>query len=324
MNAENPDSQPTPEFMERCLPIIKAWEAGTLPFNEAAERFAALRAEAESGQRPANHGMIEIMMGVMYGYRASFDAAIDHFRKARRLFEQAGNQERMLLCDTNIAECYRDKGEISRARQMFGLALQTARQQGNRRIEIICIVNEGQIQLRLGFPNIARSALEQAVQRIAESGDVRPQVIGLLCEAHRDLASIYLLQGEAALAWNAAKSALLVAQESGEVLRIGFANRALGEVLTALDAPPDAEEGFSDDPDHYFQMAMNQFREIKAEGEVARTLSVHAESLAKRGQVMTGAKKMQQAVLLFSRLGMVAEAARAAEMQMQMLKNAQG
>ncbi len=324
MSAEYPNPQPTPEFMERCIPIIKAWEAGTLPFNEAAERFAALRAEAAAAQQPANQGQVEIMMGVMYGYRANLDTAIDHFRAARRLFEQAGNPERMLLCDTNIAECYRDKGEITRARQMFSLALQTARQHGNRRVEIICIINEGQIQLKLGFPNIARPALEEALRRIDEAADVRPQVIGLLCEAHRDLASIYLLQGESALAWDAARNALLTAQESKEVLRIGFANRALGEVLTALDVPPDGGDGFSDDPDYYFQMAMNNFREIKAEGEVARTLSIHAESLAKRGQVMTGAKKMQQAVLLFTRLGMVAEAARAAEIQMQMLKNAQG
>jgi len=54
-----------------------------------------------------------------------------------------------------------------------------------------------------------------------------------------------------------------------------------------LKTSPDAN--FSAGPDYYFEAALEAFREINAEAEMARTMFAHARSLNVRGRRTTAA-----------------------------------
>jgi hypothetical protein len=138
----------------------------------------------------------------------------------------------------------------------------------------------------------------------------------MLCEVYHGLAVIFLNDGDVHAAWKKAKLALRTARTINQPLAVGQASRTMGEVLTTLEAPPEDVGGeFSVDPDEHFKASVAAFEELDSEGEVARTLHAHARSLAKRGKRVPAARKLQQAMLVFARLGMVDDAAKAAEAQ---------
>jgi hypothetical protein len=137
-----------------------------------------------------------------------------------------------------------------------------------------------------------------------------------LCELHHALTLLYLKRGEVIPAWHAAKLAYRVAEDVHKPYERGFACRAIAEVLPYLPHPDD---GFRPDPDAYFQASRAAFQEIQIEGEIGRTLLAHARSLAGRGRNLTAARKLREAMLIFARLGMLDDAARAAELQRDVL-----
>lgn len=312
------DQNPSREFMERCIPVMKQWEAGTLSFEDTVAQFSVLRQEASDNQHYANQAQIEIMIGVMRGFRSELDIAIQQFRAARMLFEQAGNKERVLLCDTNIAEIEQQKGNLVRARQTYNAAYLEAKRLNSLRVQAICLASIGRIALIQNAVEQARPALEEAEQLVQEAPE-RARVLGLMCEIYRDLVSVYVLQNEPVLAWSAARNALQTAQENQDLVNLGRANRVIGELLTSIGAPADAQGDLPTDPDASFQTAISYFREIKADLEIAQTLCSYGESLGKRGQGVNGARKVQQAARIFEQLGLMSEAAKASELQTKIL-----
>lgn len=317
--SKSPGVEPSPEFVKRYTPIMRQWEAGTLPFEEVLKQFDVLRQDAIHEHHYANQAQIEIMIGVIYGFRGELDLAIQQQRAARMLFEQAGNRERMLLCDTNIAEAYQQKGNLVRARQIYNTAYVEAKRIRSIRIQAVSIANIGRIAMMQGAPEQARPALEEAEQLTAQL-DNENQKLRLFAEIYINQVSVYLQQNEPQHAWDSAQKGLQSAQKSGDLYSLGRANRSIAEVLITLKtALPKVEEGVSTDPDVYFQTALNQFGEIKADYEIAHTLSLQGQNLAKRGQLASGARKVQQAARIFERLGLAKEAARATELQSQIL-----
>ena len=131
------------------------------------------------------------------------------------------------------------------------------------------------------------------------------------------MASLFLKQGNLAAAWQHAWRSWEASQRSQQSLFYGVAYCALGEVVTELKTVP--EPNFSTDPDEYFQKALLAFREIGAERDTAYVLLAHARSLAKRGERMSAVSKFQQAILIFNRLGMTYNTARAAKEQLELV-----
>jgi hypothetical protein len=165
----------------------------------------------------------------------------------------------------------------------------------------------------------ARNMLEKAYQLVVQ-GKNSEQQLAVFCEIHHGLASVYVKLGQHDQAWRHALNSLTIARGVEQPLMLGFANRAMGEVVSALGAlPSHANPSLSNDPDEYYRAASEAFREIKAEGELARTMYAHALSLAARGRGMTAARKLQQAMIIFTRLGMADDAAKAAHAQMGVL-----
>ncbi len=308
------EQNPSREFMQRCIPIMKQWEAGTVSFEDTVAQFDILRKEAIDAQHFANQAQIEIMIGVMHGFRSELDSAIQQFRTARMLFEQAGNKERVLLCDTNIAEIEQQKGNLVRARQTYNAAYMEAKRLNSLRVQAICLASIGRIALLQDAVEQARPALEEA-ERLVQQAPERARVLGLMCEIYRDLVSVYVLQNEPALAWSAARNALQTAQENQDLINLGRANCVIGELLTTIGAPSEPADDLPNDPDSFFQTAIGYFREIKADLEIAHTLCSYGKSLGKRGQAVNGARKVQQAARIYEQLGLMSETAKATELQ---------
>jgi tetratricopeptide (TPR) repeat protein len=326
-------TEPTPDFEARAKAIHHAWESGDLPFQTALERMNALAREAETDALPANQGRIELLLGVMQGYRANLDASIRHFERARDLFEQAKNRKRAIGAILNIGESYRLKGDFTRARQLFHAAYEGAESIGVLSTQAIAACNEGLMLISMERWDAARAMLRRAAEltermKSAPSTPDDPIMADEIgCELYGGLTTVALRLGDADEAWSMARRSYQTANLIGEPLLIGFANRAMGEALTAvlntsgspdetalMIAPP-----LSSDPDDYFRASSEALQAIKADGEVARTMYTHALSLQARGRGMMAARKLQQAMIIFTRLGMADDAAKAARAQMDVL-----
>jgi hypothetical protein len=148
---------------------------------------------------------------------------------------------------------------------------------------------------------------------LIEAGDADDDLPTLLCEVYHGLTIIYLAADDHEAARETAMCALDIAYTHRQPMQLGFANRAVGEVVTLLESTPEAD--LPDDPDRFFRASSQAFREINMEGELARTMLAHAQSLVHRGRFTTAARKLQQVMIIFTRLGMLGDAARAAELQ---------
>ncbi|MBK8020430.1 MAG: tetratricopeptide repeat protein [Chloroflexi bacterium] len=316
------DPEPSPEFNAECTAIIDAWESGELSFRDAITQLDALRTEASQEHHPANQGRVELLLGVIQGYRANLDASISHFERARMYFEQAGNRRRAIGAILNLGESYRLKGSFARARQFFRAAYDGAAAVGDQFTQALSALNEGQMLLSMEQPESARRTVEDARALFESMDDEQDQREAMLAAVHVALAQVCLLTADLDQAWDHASEGMVRARHVNQPLELGSAHRCLGEVLTALGEPPHAVTEFSADPDEQFRAATEAFQEIKAEGELARTMYAHALSLAKRGKGMTAARKMQQAMIIFTRLGMNDDAAKAARAQIDVLARA--
>jgi tetratricopeptide (TPR) repeat protein len=184
-------------------------------------------------------------------------------------------------------------------------------------LQTTAIANEGQILLTMGRHHEALESLLEA-QKLAKYLETDDHVVPrLVCEIHYVLASIYCTLLRLDKAWHEARAALRLAQDMRHPLQIGLAQRAVGEVLMAMETPPEGE--FSTNADEYFQVATDIFRSLGAEGEMARTMYVYSKSLARQGRRMTAARKLHQAMIIFTKLGMVNDATHAADLQLTIL-----
>lgn len=311
------DIDPTPEFDRRCTEVINVWEQGELPFKEAIAYLNSYYQEAVDANHIPNQGRAEHLLGYLQHYRGNLNTSIKHYERARSLYMQAGNRKRAAMMDLNQGENYRFKGDFTRARRLYRAAYEIANELGDIRVQTIASVNEGLVLVTTGQPVHARQALEEGLRLTSFWTERIEQLPGVLCEIYHGLAEIHLDEGQPAAAWEMALLALDAAHHGNQPLQRGYANRTMGEVVAKLGGAPD--EGFSNEPEDYFRAALEAFKEINAEAELARTMFAQAQALAKQGRRTTAARKLQQVMIIFTQLGMVDDAARAAEAQLAVL-----
>lgn len=317
VNQPELDIEPTPEFNQRCLDVIRRWEGGDLPYKEAIAQVTALSQEAVEANHIANEARAEQLLGLIQHYRGNLNTSIRHNERARKLYQRVGNRVRTATMDLNQGENYRFKGDFTRARKLYRAAYDAAAELNNLPLQTMAALNEGLTLVAASQYDAARAALDEGLELIPRWTEEDPQLPSILCELHQGMAIIHLQDGNHEAAWSEALKALDAARKGGQPLQLGFANRILGEVVTMMESVPDAQ--FSSDPDDYFRAAIDAFREINAEAELARTMFAQAKSLAIRGRRTTAARKLQQVMIIFTRLGMVDDAARAAEAQLAVL-----
>ncbi len=314
-------SNVTPEIRQICDDLLAQWRTGTLAFAEAQKRLHALRAAAAQDSRPADQGYTELIEGILYGWRDNYTASIEHFEAARSLFAQVNNRELVVRCILNIGESQRQNGSFTRARQYFHMANAAARDIGHIPMQIASRSNEAQMLITLKNYEQAHRALQDCFALRDEDwtawGVTNDRKDDFYVEIDIAAATIALARGRFEEAWRYAFDALDTAQRIGVPQRLGMANRMIGEILS-VDASG-LREGMSDDPDEFFQRAIKSFREISADGEIAKTLMAQGRSLARRGAHSTATRKIQQAMVIFTKLGMVNDAAEAADLQLKLL-----
>jgi tetratricopeptide (TPR) repeat protein len=311
----------TPEVEKECSRILAGWQAGKIVYQEAVERLAGIRQTATAENKPADEGYTEIINGIMQGYRGNLDASVHHFEQARDLMLKVGNREQVIRCLLNIGETYRLKGSFTRAMQHFKTAYEAAKEVGNRPIQLVARSNEGQMLISMKRYESARTILLECYRvgkEFIHSADAQKHEYGWkdhLCSNMQFLTEIYLELGEIEEAWRYASEALELANELKLPMELGRSNRLIGEVLTEKGLPDVSD----DEIDAYFNKAVAAFREIKLDGDLGTTIYAFGKSLAKRGKKAAAARKLQQAVLIFTKLGMVDHAAKAAEAQINAL-----
>lgn len=308
------------DFRDELNDIYHAWHDGTMTFSEALKQLETVRGTV--GDDEMKQAALDNILGIIYGYRSSFDMSIKYFTSARQHFEKAGALPRVVTCDLNLGESYRLRGNFTKARSYFHYAYEGAKQYGSIRAQTTALTNEGQLWMSMNSPDKARSVLEQALElsvtpwtAIDERPDADVVRADNTCEIHHALAEICLIEGNPEQAWQHALQSRYYAEQIDRPIRIGYANRALGIVITDLFPVSDTEN----DPDTYFKTATKAFRKVKAEGEIAKTMYAHAMSLAKRGNKRRAGQLLQQAMITFTKLGMTNDAAKAAQAQLDVL-----
>jgi tetratricopeptide (TPR) repeat protein len=269
-------------------------------------------------------------LGTMQGYRANLDASLRHFQRARDFFERGENRPKALRALLKVGEIYRQKGDFTRARQYFEAAHDGAALLELPHIQSSATANLGLVALSMERYDLAQAQLLSACELADRITDAAER-LALQCELHCALASVAMAKGSLDDAEAQCYTALWAAERLGQPLSIGWANRTMGQIVTGLiaaqravvpittqkvDETQEATLARSDDPDDYFRAAIDAFQELKADGEVARTMYTQALSLITRGRGATAARKLQQAMILFTRLGMNDDAAKAAKAQM--------
>ncbi len=289
-----------------------------MPYPEAVQALAELAGDAFNRGHLADQGRVEQVVGYMEGARGNLNISIHHFERARASYIQINNTIRVAICDMNIGECYRDKGDFKRALALYGKAYDAFKAHDDIENQAFALSNRGQAWLGMGRVDKAHEDLMAGLELAAQiPAAVRDRSM-LICEVNYALARLFIKRDRIGMAWEAAVRAYDVAQEHSYAFEKGFANRALAEVISLGGAPP-LDKRFVNDANVYFQAANDAFLEIHAEGEIARTMYAHALSLLRDGRRMMAARKLQLAMIIFTQLGMVDDAAQAAEMQLKVL-----
>lgn len=318
--SDNP-AQINSELQKQCDTIVQNWKLGEIRYPQALKELESLLESAKQDKRTADEGYIEISLGILYGWRGNYPTSIECFERARDLFVRVENREQVVRCMLNIGESYRLKGNFVRARQFFNTAYKSSVDMKHLPLQITARLNEAQMLISIDHVDTAESALKEAYEKCqqpwsAEVNYDESRRLGSLCEICYSLASIYLSNNNFAEAQKYALESLQAAEETKLPLRLGLAHRIVGEVMTHV-------EGFEidgeSDPDAHFHKAITYFRQINADGEIARTMFAQGRSLAKRDRSTLAARKLQQAVMIFSRLDMVDDAAKAAEEQLRLI-----
>lgn len=306
-------SEPSPDFDVVCIELVQAWERGDVPHSEVLSRLKKLGMQAATNGHYANQGRAEHLSGYVQHFLGNYSISILHYEKARELFERVQNQRRLAIIDLNQGENYRFRGEYHRARRLYHNAHEAAERHGDVRIQVAAMLNEGLILVQMRQFEAAHRALLQSYQLAQQlkPGDQNREEF--LTELHYGLAQIELAQNNPGAAWEQANEALHWAQEADNVMMVGLAHRILADALSALPEPRPA------DPETFFRTAIKAFRDIEAEAEMARTLHHYARSLLAQERRRPALQLYQEASALFDKLGMTADAAAAAEEQLNLL-----
>jgi tetratricopeptide (TPR) repeat protein len=314
------DKEPTPEFSEKCMRVIKHWEKGELPVDDVNQTLKSLAQEAAASGHTANQARAEHLQGYMQAHQGNYNGSILHYKKARRLFNRVNNRAYIAKMDLNQGENYRYKGEFKRARRLYRSAYEAASDLGDQMVQTFAIINEGLTLISLNDYSLARQALQEGLALVDEWDEASyAQLPGLLTEAYHGLATIELAQEDPDKAWEYALQSLDHALRSQNKMNIGFAYRIVGDVMTELDDTGQLTGDLPQTPDEAYRAALSAFKDIGAEGEIGRTIFSHARSFARRGRRSHAAKLFREAMVVFTRHGMTDDAAKAAEAQLRVL-----
>jgi len=314
------EPQVDPNFQTELNGIVFQWQTSNLAYNDALAAIEQLRQRTIRENAPVHEGLIENSLGIMEGYRSNLGKSLTHFETSRRIYEVCGARSRIGNASLNIGETNRLRGNFQRARIYFQEAHEIAKQYENLGTQAIALANEAQIWCSLRQYDSAydlllkADALCQHPWQADEPERMTRERMSCECEVHHAFVDVYLYRQNIEDAVKHAQRGLDLAQRVGDAVIIGMANRAMGNALTAL-----YKHDQTYNPDDYYRAAINSFNEIKAEGDVGKTLLAQGKSMAERGRKRSAAQLFQRAMEIFTRAGMTNDVAMAAEAQLSVI-----
>lgn len=240
-----------------------------------------------------NIGNIERDRGLMN------EAASCH-EEALALRREVVDRDGMIMSLNALAIIDYVRGGMERGVELWQEALAIAEEIGAIPHQAMLLNNLGEAAIAMGEPVKARQRLEEAVQLARLLDDRR-----VLTDALRNLSDLEVQGGNAERARELAEEAMEVAIRAGMREYEGRALLALGEAFGATlfdDTGSDSAEKAKG----YFAKAVELFRELDNQAELAKALSQYGEFLVERGNPDGGKLLLEEARQLFQKLGMKA------------------
>lgn len=318
--SQAPEPQPDPNIQQELNTAFQQWQSGTLSYNHALDAIAHLRQQVIRQTMLVDEGLIENTLGIIEGIRTNLSKSLIHFEAAQRIFKQCGALSRLANTTLNIGETHRLRGNFQKARAYFQEAYEIGKANNSIGAQANALNNEAQIWCSLRQYDSAYDLLLKAEAlcnipwQEPEPERITYARMGCACEVHHAFVDVYLSRQNIDEAVKHAQYGLELAQQVGDAVVIGTANRAMGNALTAL-----YDHDHTYNPDDYYRAASDSFNEINAEGEVGKTLLAQGKSMAKRGRKRSAAQLFQRAMEIFTRAGMTNDAALAAEAQLSVI-----
>lgn len=149
------------ELVRARLVLGKSYlETGSLPRASAeAEQALALLA----GERNAERGFADNLLGIVALRGGSQDDAQTHFRRALECFRSIGDVNNLALAYTNLGYIYKERCDWNRAVEHYQAAFFLSATEGEHRRQAALHQNLGLVEMKLGRFEEARDHLESAL-----------------------------------------------------------------------------------------------------------------------------------------------------------------
>jgi tetratricopeptide (TPR) repeat protein len=269
-------------------------------YDEAEERIGrALRLRSQGGDRRSIAHSLSTLGRVQKDRGRPSEAELSH-RQALDLRRETGDQVGVVGSLFDLAELAMERGDSDAARIGFGAALAEAEKIGALPLKAELLIGLGEASHKQRQEKEARGYLEGALALADEIEEPR-LVSGAACA----LALLELAEANVVRARELAERAYEVALASSHREAVGRALVALGQVhgATIFDADQTMFEVGTLSPEDYFRRAVELFRDLGNDGELARALERMGRYRLERADVSGGKALLQEALVLYQRLG---------------------
>jgi class 3 adenylate cyclase/tetratricopeptide (TPR) repeat protein len=286
---------------------MKAWGAYHLGEMENALQIA--KQVSELSHQLEDRGQMAHslnLLGVLESAAGHYQEATQHFEQALEIFTALGNRRRAMPLMNNLGVIREARGDYPGALTEYQAALDVAREIGNRDGEMVYLSNLGQVRVRMKEYAAAETDLRQVIEMAGSTG------LHVLSTTYSFLAKSCLGQNKPEDAKAAAQQAFFLAEKNESQEDIGLAWRALGHVAAAFGEAIPIRTNYKEQPhlfraDNCFRESERIFKEIEREDERARTLRAWATFEMRQGDQKLGLKMWEEARVIFSQLGALAE-----------------
>lgn len=249
----------------------------------------ALRRELEDNRGSA---LALLHLAMLDRAEGLLDRAAAKTQEALRLGENSAAKEELAQAMNVLGVLAFDRGDLQSAAGYFQEGLKLAAG-ADRRMECYLLNNLGEVQFWSGQLDDAARNLARAMELAGEQEDRRA-----LGEIHRNAARLSIWQRRPERAAAYADRALALARQIGNEESLGLAWELAGEVRAFAGTPPGAEE-----PDVCFRRAIDTFRRIGHQVELARALYSYGHVLRAQGRTADAQPILGEALDLFTRQG---------------------
>ncbi len=238
-----------------------------------------------------NIGNIERDRGLMN------EAAACH-EEALALRREVDDRDGMIMSLNALAIIEYVRGSMDRGVELWLEALSISEEIGAIPLQAMLLNNLGEAAIAMGETVKARQRLEEAISLARLLDDRR-----VLTDALRNLSDLEVHGGNAAKARELAEEAMEVARRAGMREYEGRALLALGEAFgaTLFD---DTGSDSTAQAEGFFSAAVDLFRELDNQAELAKALSQFGEFMVERGDADGGTVLLEEARKIFQKLGM--------------------